>query len=170
VRGGAVEGGTGRRPHTRPEAALPSAKPATLTQYRNSSPRRRRITPSDQTRRLSQGTPLSAHRLGAQRAARRYAMTPPAAMSASTLARDELGASRDVSWGVVLDSCQLESGFGRWLLAWRRRVVVRIQRSPICNRTRLDEAVVLAEGQYDVSSELGGDPGGDLVVHRDDLQ
>jgi hypothetical protein len=33
-----AEGGTGRRPHARPEAALPSAKPAALTQYRNSSP------------------------------------------------------------------------------------------------------------------------------------
>ena len=33
-----AEGGTGRRPHARPEAALPTAKPAALTQYRNSSP------------------------------------------------------------------------------------------------------------------------------------
>jgi len=33
-----AEGGTGRRPHARPEAALPPAKPAALTQYRNSSP------------------------------------------------------------------------------------------------------------------------------------
>ena len=35
---GEAEGGIGRRPHARPEAALPSAKPAALTQYRNSSP------------------------------------------------------------------------------------------------------------------------------------
>ena len=35
---GVAEGGTGRRPHARPEAALPSAEPAALTQYRNSSP------------------------------------------------------------------------------------------------------------------------------------
>ena len=34
----AAEGGTGRRPHARPEAALPPAQPAALTQYRNSSP------------------------------------------------------------------------------------------------------------------------------------
>jgi hypothetical protein len=33
-----AEGGTGRRPHARPEATPPSAKPAALTQYRNSSP------------------------------------------------------------------------------------------------------------------------------------
>jgi hypothetical protein len=33
-----AEGGTSRRPHARPEAALPTAKPAALTQYRNSSP------------------------------------------------------------------------------------------------------------------------------------
>jgi len=33
-----AEDGTGRRPHARPEAALPTAKPAALTQYRNSSP------------------------------------------------------------------------------------------------------------------------------------
>jgi hypothetical protein len=32
------EGGTGRRPHARPEAGLPTAQPAALTQYRNSSP------------------------------------------------------------------------------------------------------------------------------------
>lgn len=35
----AAEGGTGRRPHARPEAVPPSAQPAALTQYRNSSPR-----------------------------------------------------------------------------------------------------------------------------------
>ena len=35
---GASEGGTGRRPHARPEASPPPAKPAALTQYRNSSP------------------------------------------------------------------------------------------------------------------------------------
>lgn len=34
----AAEGGTGRRPHARPTAAAPAAKPAALTQYRNSSP------------------------------------------------------------------------------------------------------------------------------------
>jgi hypothetical protein len=33
-----AEGRTGRRPHARPEATLPTAKPADLTQYRNSSP------------------------------------------------------------------------------------------------------------------------------------
>ena len=35
---GAAQGGTGRRLHARPEAPLPSAQPAALTQYRNSSP------------------------------------------------------------------------------------------------------------------------------------
>jgi len=34
----AAELGTGRRPHARPTTALPTAKPAALTQYRNSSP------------------------------------------------------------------------------------------------------------------------------------
>ena len=33
-----AEGGTGQRPHARPEAALPPAQPAALTQCRNSSP------------------------------------------------------------------------------------------------------------------------------------
>ena len=33
-----AKGGTGRRPHARPTAALRPAKPVALTQYRNSSP------------------------------------------------------------------------------------------------------------------------------------
>ena len=46
-----AEGGTGRRPHARPEAALPTAKPAALTQYRNSSP----ISTSAMTARTTSG-------------------------------------------------------------------------------------------------------------------
>src|SRR5450631_2433900 len=47
-RSGVAEGGTGRRPHARPGASLPSA----LTQYRNSSPIAAKAT--------CQGNPMAA--------------------------------------------------------------------------------------------------------------
>jgi len=68
---GVAEGGTGRRPHARPGAALPTAKPAALTQYRKSSPiagsRRvqagsRRCPPTVDARHSSARPPGRCHR------------------------------------------------------------------------------------------------------------